>query len=175
MSLNDWLFLGICGSAIYAKSVSALLFCSMYAVHSFYSPAMEQWARYSALILIDSAVAFIACGVGPLSAYILRKFPRLTWLVELAEQPSRGTVLTGVFSGVFLVVNAAGFVLWYNYLPPATYDAACSAVYIAMMAAFIDEGSNGQLRLAVYRLAGSAPAVAVRKGLGLHHQDGKKI
>ncbi|MGL4754811.1 MAG: hypothetical protein ACRCXB_20770 [Aeromonadaceae bacterium] len=53
MSLNDWLFLGLCGSAIYAKSISALLFCSMYAVHSFYSPAMEQWAQYAANAAID--------------------------------------------------------------------------------------------------------------------------
>lgn len=172
MSLNDVLFALMCLTAVYARSAMAAMFCAAYAVHSFYAPAMEQWLRYVVLILIDSAVAFIACGVGPLSAYLLRKFPRLVWLAEMAEQPSRGAVLTGVFSGVFLVVNAAGFVLWYFYLPPATYDAVCSVVYIAMMAAFIDEGSNGRLRLAVYRLAGSAPGAPLRKGLGVHHKDG---
>lgn len=73
------------------------------------------------------------------------------------------------------MVNAVGLVLWHLHLPPATYDAVCSVVYIAMMAAFIDEGSNGRLRLAVYRLAGYAPRVAVRKGVGLHHKDADKI
>jgi hypothetical protein len=151
MSLNDDLFALMCLTAVYARSAMAAVFCAAYAVHSFYAPAMEQWLRYVVLILIDSAVAFAAVAV---------------------KRPSRGTVLTGVFSGVFLVVNAAGFVLWYNYLPPATYDAVCSVVYIAMMAAFIDEGSNGRLRLAIYRLAGSAPGAPVRKGVGLHHKDG---
>lgn len=154
MSLNDVLFAMACLTAVYARSVAAALFCAAYALHSFYSSEMAQWLRYVVLILIDSAVAFAAVAV---------------------KNPSRGTMLTGVFSGAFLVVNAAGFVLWRNYFPPATYDAVCSVVYIAMMAAFIDEGSNGRLRLAAYRLAGSAPAVAVRKGLGLHRQDGKKI
>ena len=153
MTLNDVLFAMMCLTAVYARSALAALFCAAYAMHSFYSAEMAQWLRYVALILIDSGVAFAAVAV---------------------KRPSRGTVLTGVFSWVFLVVNAVGFVLWYNYIPPATYDAVCSVVYIAMMAAFIDEGSNGRLRLAVYRLAGYAPRVAVRKGLGVHNQDGKK-
>lgn len=153
MSLNDILFALVCLAAVYARSVSAALFCAAYALHSFYSPAMEQWARYATLILIDSATAFAVVAI---------------------RRPSVASVITGVSSGVFLAVNVAGFVAWYLYLPPATYDAVCSVVYIAMMAAFIDEGSNGRLRLAVYRLAGYAPRVAVRKGVGVHHQDGKK-
>lgn len=151
MSLNDVLFALMCLTAVYVRSAMAAVFCAAYAVHSFYAPAMAQWLRYVVLILIDSAVAFASVAV---------------------KRPSRGTVITGVFSGIFLVVNAAGFVLWYNYLPPATYDAVCSVVYIAMMAAFIDEGSNGRLRLAVYRLAGSAPGAPLRKGVGVHHNDG---
>lgn len=154
MSLNDVLFAIMCFTAVYARSALAAVFCATYAMHSFYSAEMAQWMRYVALILIDSGVAFAAVAV---------------------KQPSRGTVLTGVFSGAFLVANSVGLVLWYLYLPPATYDAVCSVVYIAMMAAFIDEGSNGRLRLAVYRLAGSGPSLSVRKGLGVHNQDGKKI
>ena len=154
MILNDVLFAMMCITAVYARSALAAVFCAAYAMHSFYSAEMAQWMRYVALILIDSGVAFAAVA---------------------AKRPSRGTVLTGVFSGAFLVANSVGFVLWYNYFPPATYDAVCSVVYIAMMAAFIDEGSNGRLRLAVYRLAGSDPSLSVRKGLGVHNQDGKKI
>ena len=174
MTLNDVLFAMMCFTAVYARSALAAVFCAAYALHSFYSPDMEQWHRYVVLILIDSAVAFIACAMGPLLAFLMRVTHNLHWLDEPPNQPSRGTVLTGVFSGAFLVVNSVGLVLWYNYIPPATYDAVCSVVYIAMMAAFIDEGSNGRLRLAVYRLAGYAPRVAVRKGVGVHHQDGKK-
>lgn len=151
MSLNDWLFLGLCGSAIYAKSVSALLFCSLYAVHSFYSPSMEQWARYAALILIDSATAFAVVAI---------------------KRPSRASVITGVFSGAFLVVNSAGFVAWYLYLPPVTYDAVCSAVYIAMMTAFFIEGSNGRRRLALRRMGVSSTGAPVCPRVGVHHKDG---
>ncbi len=153
MTLNDWLFAGVCCAAIYARSVSAMLFCAAYAIHSVLSPGMEQWQRYVALILIDSAAAFIVVAI---------------------RRPSSASVITGVFSGVFLVVNSAGFISWYLYFPPATYDAICSVVYVAMMAAFIDEGSNGRLRLAAHRLAGSYPSFSVRKGMDVHNQDGKK-
>jgi len=175
MTTNDALFAMMCLTALYARSAMAAVFCAAYAAHSFYAPSMEQWLRYVSLILIDSAVAFIACAAGPISIFILRKQPKLEWLSELTRQPSRGTVLTGVFSGIFLIVNAAGFVLWFIYLPPAAYDATCSAVYIAMIAALIDEGSNGRLRLAVYRLACSNPRVTVRKGVGMHNKDADKI
>ena len=175
MSLNDVLFAMMCLTAVYARSALAAVFCAAYAMHSLYSAEMAQWLRYVALILIDSAIAFLACAAGTALSYVSSKLPKLEWIAEFSKQPSRGTVVTGVFSGAFLVVNSVGLVLWYNYIPPATYDAVCSVVYIAMMAAFIDEGSNGRLRLAVYRLAGSDPSLSVRKGLGMHHQDGKKI
>ena len=153
MSLNDVLFMCVCGAAVYARSVSALLFCSMYALHSFYSPAMEQWVRYVVLILIDSATAFAVAAI---------------------KRPSRASVITGVSSGVFLAVNAAGFVAWYLYLPPATYDAVCSVVYIAMGAALINEGSNGR-RLALHDMGVSSAGAPVRKGMGVHHKDADKI
>ncbi len=153
MTLNDWLFAGACGAAIYARSVSATLFCAAYAIHSVLSPGIEQWQRYIALILIDSAAAFIVVAI---------------------RQASSASVITGVFSGAFLVVNSAGFISWYLYFPPATYDAICSVVYVAMMVAFIDEGLNGQLRLAIHRLAGSSTRVTVRKGVGLHNKDADK-
>ena len=153
MSLNDILFALVCLTAVYARSVSAALFCAAYALHSFYSPAMEQWARYVALILIDSATAFAVVAI---------------------KRPSRASVITGVSSGVFLAVNVAGFVAWYLYLPPATYDAVCSVVYIAMGAALINEGSNGR-RLALHDMGDSAAGAPVRKGMGLHHKDADKI
>lgn len=153
MSLNDVLFLCVCGAAIYARSVSALLFCAMYALHSFYSPAMEQWARYVVLILIDSATAFAVVAI---------------------RRPSRASVITGVFSGVFLAVNVAGLIAWYLYSPPATYDAVCSVVYIAMGAALINEGSNGR-RLALHDMGVSSAGAPVRKGVGVHHKDADKV
>lgn len=149
MSLNDVLFLCVCGSAIYSRSVSAMLFCAAYAIHSFYSPAMEQWMRYVVLILIDSATSFVVASI---------------------KRPSRASVITGVFSGVFLAVNSVGLIAWYLYLPPAPYDAICSVIYIAMMAALINEGSNG-CRVALYDLGISVAHSALRKGLGMHHKD----
>ncbi|MGL4755867.1 MAG: hypothetical protein ACRCXB_26215, partial [Aeromonadaceae bacterium] len=76
----------------------------------------------------------------------------------------------GVFSGVFLAVNSVGLIAWYLYLPPAPYDAICSVIYIAMMAALINEGSNG-CRVALYDLGISVAHSALRKGLGMHHKD----
>ena len=153
MSLNDILFALVCLAAVYARSVSAALFCAAYALHSFYSPAMEQWMRYATLILIDSATAFAVVAI---------------------KRPSRASVITGVSSGVFLAVNVAGFVAWYLYLPPATYDAVCSVVYIAMGAALINEGSNGR-RLALHDMGASSAGAPVHKGVGLHHKDADKV
>lgn len=153
MSLNDVLFALVCLTAVYARSVAAALFCAAYALHSFYSPAMEQWLRYVVLILIDSGTAFA---------------------VSAIKRPSRASVITGVSSGVFLAVNVAGFVAWYLYLPPATYDAVCSVVYIAMGAALINEGSNGR-RLALHDMGASAAGAPVRKGMGVHHKDADKV
>lgn len=154
MSLNDILFALVCLAAVYARSVSAALFCAAYALHSFYSPAMEQWMRYATLILIDSATAFAVVAI---------------------KRPSRASVITGVSSGVFLAVNVAGFVAWYLYLPPATYDAVCSVVYIAMGAALINEGSNGRRRLALHDMGDSSAGAPVREGVGVHHKDVDKI
>ena len=153
MSLNDILFALVCLAAVYARSVSAALFCAAYALHSFYSPAMEQWMRYVVLILIDSATAFTVVAI---------------------KRPSRASVITGVSSGVFLAVNVAGFVAWYLYLPPATYDAVCAVVYIAMGAALINEGSNGR-RLALHDMGDSSAGAPVHKGVGVHHKDVDKI
>lgn len=154
MSLNDILFALVCLAAVYARSVSAALFCAAYALHSFYSPAMEQWMRYATLILIDSATAFAVVAI---------------------KRPSRASVITGVSSGVFLAVNVAGFVAWYLYLPPATYDAVCSVVYIAMGAALINEGSNGRRRLALHDMGDSSAGAPMREGVGVHHKDVDKI
>lgn len=154
MSLNDVLFALVCLTAVYARSVSAALFCAAYALHSFYSPAMEQWMRYATLILIDSATAFAVVAI---------------------KRPSRASVITGVSSGVFLAVNVAGFVAWYLYFPPATYDAVCSVVYIAMLAALINEGSNGRRRLALHGMGVSSAGAPVSEGVGLHHKDADKI
>jgi hypothetical protein len=153
MSPNDVLFALVCLTAVYARSVAAALFCAAYALHSFYSPAMEQWLRYVVLILIDSATAFAVAAI---------------------KRPSRASVITGVSSGVFLAVNVAGFVAWYLYLPPATYDAVCSVVYIAMGVALINEGSNGR-RLALHDMGTSAAGAPVRKGVGVHHKDADKV
>ncbi|MGL5293307.1 MAG: hypothetical protein ACRC9V_06020 [Aeromonas sp.] len=190
MSLNDVLFLCVCGSAIYARSVSAMLFCAAYAIHSFYSPAMEQWMRYVALILIDSATAFIVCAIDPISVYVRtansatrrsllqRLVSRCSWLLLLAEsikRPSRASVITGVFSGVFLAVNSVGLIAWYLYFPPATYDAVCSVVYISMLAALINEGSHGRRRLALHGMGVSSAGATMRKGVGVHQKDAGEV
>jgi hypothetical protein len=130
------------------------LFCAAYALHSFYAPAMEQWLRYVVLILIDSAAAFAVAAI---------------------KRPSRASVLTGVFSGAFLAVNTAGLIAWYLYLPPTSYDAVCSVVYIALLAALINEGSNGRRRMAVHDMGAPAPRAARRSGVGVRNKNGGEV
>jgi prepilin signal peptidase PulO-like enzyme (type II secretory pathway) len=154
MSLNDVLFACVCFGAVYARSVAAVLFCAAYALHSFYAPAMEQWLRYVVLILIDSAAAFAVAAI---------------------KRPSRASVLTGVFSGAFLAVNTAGLIAWYLYLPPTSYDAVCSVVYIALLAALINEGSNGRRRMAVHDMGAPAPRAARRSGVGVRNKNGGEV
>lgn len=154
MSINDWLVFCVVAASAYARSPAALCFCVLYLLHMAFESVMSDEEYYSSLILIDSVVAIIATSI---------------------SSPSRATIITGIASGFFLVANVTGFAAWFFYLTPAPYDAICSVIYIAMMAALINEGSNGRLRLAFYRLAGSAPTVAVPKGVGVHNKDGKKI
>lgn len=153
MSINDWLVVCVVVASAYARSPAALFFCALYLLHMGLESIMSDEAYYSSLILIDSAVAIA---------------------VTSTSSPSRATIITGIASGSFLVVNAAGFAAWFFYLQPAPYDAICSVIYIAMMAALINEGSNG-CRVALYDLGLSAARSALRKGLGMHHKGSDKI
>ena len=153
MSINDWLVVCVVVASAYARSPAALLFCALYLLHMGLESIMSDAAYYSSLILIDSALAIAVTSI---------------------SSPSRATIITGIASGSFLVVNVAGFAAWFFYLPPAPYDAICSVIYIAMMAALINEGSNG-CRVALYDLGLSAAHSALRKGLGIHHKGSDKI
>lgn len=189
MTTNDILFACVCVSAIYCCSITAIIFCALYGVHSFYSESMAQWMRYVSLILIDSAVAFLVTAIAnhtiaPVSlnrkGKILRIFLFL-WslgtkrlLSAIRSQPELN-IITSVMAGSFLVINCAGFLAWFLYLPPTPYDAACSAVYVAMAALLIREGRNGGGWDRVRGVAGALARAAVRKGLGVHYQGSKKI
>lgn len=153
MSINDWLVVCVVAASAYARSPAALLFCALYLLHMGLESIMSDAAYYSSLILIDSAVAIAVTSI---------------------SSPSRATIITGIASGSFLVVNVTGFAAWFFYLPPAPYDAICSVIYIAMMAALINEGSNGR-RLALHDMGASSAGAPVRKGMGVHHKDADKV
>lgn len=154
MSINDWFAMGVLLASVCAMSPAALSFCLLYITHMMFEPAMSDPVYYVSLIIIDSAVAFSIAAI---------------------KRPSRASMITAIFSGVFLVVNCAGLIAWYLYLPPAPYDALCSIVYVTMAAALIREGRNGG---GWNRFCGVARALAgsfVRKGVGLHKEDGGKV
>lgn len=153
MSINDWLVVCVVVASAYARSPAALLFCALYLLHMGLESIMSDAAYYSSLILIDSAVAIAVTSI---------------------SSPSMATIITGIASGSFLVVNVAGFAAWFFYLPPAPYDAICSVIYIAMVAALINEGSNGR-RLALHDMGVSSAGAPVHKGVGVHHKDIDKI
>lgn len=154
MSTNDWLAIFVMATSLYAASPAAIAFCALYAFHIMLEPVMSDAIYYVSLILIDSAVAFAITSI---------------------KSPSRASVITGAFAGLFLVTNCAGFLAWYLYLPPTPYDAACSAVYVAMAALLIREGRN---RDGWNRFCGVARAFAgsfMRKSVGVHKEDGGKV
>ena len=153
MSINDWLVVCVVVASVYARSPAALLFCALYLLHMWLESIMSDAAYYSSLILIDSAVAIAVTSI---------------------SSPSRATIITGIASGSFLVVNVAGFAAWFFYLPPAPYDAICSVIYIAMMAALINEGSNG-CRLALHDMGVSSAGAPVHKGVGVRHKGVDQI
>lgn len=153
MSTNDWLAIFVMATSLYAASPAAIAFCVLYASHILLEPMMSDAIYYVSLILIDSAVAFAITSI---------------------KSPSRASVITGAFAGFFLVINCAGFLAWYLYLPPTPYDAACSAVYVAMAALLIREGRNGGGWDRVRGVASALARTAMRKGLGVHNEDVNK-
>ena len=154
MSTNDWLAIFVMATSLYAASPAAIAFCVLYASHILLEPMMSDAIYYVSLILIDSAVAFAITSI---------------------KSPSRASVITGAFAGLFLVINCAGFLAWYLYLPPTPYDAACSAVYVAMAALLIREGRNGGGWDRVRGMASTLARTVMRKSLGVHSKGGKKI
>lgn len=189
MTTNDILFACVCAAAIYCRSITAITFCALYGAHSFYSESMAQWMRYVSLILIDSAVAFLVAAIDKTArspanrkfkSKILRALIFLwafvtTRILSAIRAQQELNVITAVMAGTFLVINCAGFLAWYLYLPPTPYDAACSAVYVAMAALLIREGWNGGGWDRFRGMAGALARTAMRKGLGVHSQGGKKI
>ena len=154
MSTNDWLAIFVMATSLYAASPAAIAFCALYASHILLEPMMSDAIYYVSLILIDSAVAFAITSI---------------------KSPSRASVITGAFAGLFLVINCAGFLSWYLYLPPTPYDASCSAVYVAMAALLIREGRNGGGWNRFWGVARAFTGSFMRKGVGVHKEDGGKV
>lgn len=154
MSINDWLAAGVLLASVCAMSPAAMSFCLLYIIHMMIEPVMSDQIYYVSLIIIDSAVAFS---------------------ITAMRSPTRASVITAIFSGVFLVVNCAGLIAWYLYLPPAPYDALCSIVYVTMAAALIREGRNGGGWDRFWGVARTLTSSFVRKSMGVHKENGGKV
>lgn len=145
MSINDFLFITLCLVAALTRSNSGIAICFLYSIHMLIQSMLGDIAYYGILILIDSAVAMSICAI---------------------KQPSRNAITVAVCSGIFLVINCAGLVMWWLYLSPAAYDLACSAAYLLMISALIkmrptyERNRGGDLDLD-YPVAGAA----VRQGV----------
>lgn len=152
MTLNDLLFFCLCCVAMITRSRCGVAFCCLYLLHMLFESYLGDAAYYGLLILIDSAVAMLIC---------------------LLSNPSRNAIAVATCSGVFLVINCAGLVMWWFYLSPAAYDLACSAAYLLMISALIkmrpthDRMFSGNVDLACH-----AAGATVRQGVGLHNQNG---
>lgn len=152
MSISDFLLILVSLVAVFTRSHAGVAFCCLYLLHMLAQSYLGDAAYYGTLILIDSAVAMSICAI---------------------KKPSRNAISVAVCSGVFLVINCAGLVMWWLYISPAAYDVACSAAYLLMISALIkmrpthDSMRSGDLDLD-YPVAGAT----VRQGVGLHHKNG---
>jgi hypothetical protein len=152
VSINDFLFIALCLVAVLTRSHAGVAFCCLYLLHMLVQSYLGDVAYYGALILIDSAVAMSICAI---------------------KQPSRNAIAVAVCSGVFLVINCAGLVMWWLYISPAAYDLACSAAYLLMISALIKmRPTYERKRGGILDLDHPVAGVAVRQGVGMHHQNG---
>lgn len=152
MSINDVLFIALCLVAVLTRSHAGVAFCCLYLLHMMAQSYLGDVAYYGSLILIDSAVAMSICAI---------------------KKPSRNAIYVAVCSGVFLVINCAGLVMWWLYLSPVVYDAACSAAYMLMISALIKmRPTYERKRGGNVDLACPVAGTAVRQGVGLHNQNG---
>lgn len=152
MSINDLLLIAASLAAFVTRSHAGVAFCCLYLVHMLAQSYLGDVEYYGALILIDSAVALSICAI---------------------KQPSRNAITVAVCSGLFLVINCAGLVMWWLYLSSAAYDLACSAAYLLMISALIKmRPTYERKRGGILDLDHPVAGAAVRQGMGMHNQNG---
>ena len=152
MSINDVLFITLAVVSVLRRSWLAVAFSILYLLHMAVESHLSSQMYYLALILIDAAVA----------------------MSITAFTPSRRDIFIAGCCGLFLLVNCYGLAIWWLYMPPTSYDYACTAVYIIMITTIISMGKPAHERLQRDdgRLGRSSAWLAVREGLGLHYKEG---
>lgn len=151
MTLNEFLFFSLCIVSVWRRSWLAVAFSFMYLLHMAADSYLSDPAYYVVLILIDSAVAM------SISAY----------------RPSRQDLAVAACSGLFLIINGYGLIIWFIGLQPDSYNYACSAAYIIMIASIISMGRASHERRGrdKVRVDGRSSVLACRAGMGVHHQE----
>ena len=152
MTFNDHMQILLAVVSIWRRSWLALAFSILYLLHMAVESHLSSPMYYLALILIDAAVAL------SISAYT----------------PSRRDIFIAGCCGLFLLVNCYGLAIWWLYMPPTSYDYACTAVYIIMITTIISMGKPAHERRQRddVGLGRSGAWLAVREGLGLHYKEG---
>lgn len=152
MLLNEYLQILLAVVSIWRRSWLALAFSILYLLHMAVESHISSHMYYLALILIDAAVAL------SISAFT----------------PSCRDILIAGCCGIFMLVNCYGLAIWWLYMPPTSYDYACTAVYIIMITTIISMGKPAHERRQRDdgRMGGSGAWIAVREGLGLHYKEG---
>src|SRR5574344_147103 len=152
MTVNDYMQILLAVVSIWRRSWLALAFSILYLLHMAVGSHLSSPMYYLALILIAAAVAL------SISAFT----------------PSRRDIFIAGFCGVFMLVNCYGVAIWWLYMPPTSYDDACTAVYITMITTISGMGKPAHER--IQRDDGSLGCfgawLAVREGLGLHYKEG---
>jgi len=152
MSINDYMQILLAVVSIWRRYWLALAFSILYLLHMAVESHLSSPMYYLALILMDAAIA----------------------MAITAYTPSRRDIAVAACAGLFILVNCYGLAIWWLYMPPTSYDYACTAVYIIMITTIISMGKPAHERRQRDdgRLGRSSAWLAVREGLGLHYKEG---
>lgn len=149
MTLNDFLFLALFVVSIWRRSFLAVALCFLYLIHSIADSYLSDPAYYISLILIDSAVAM------SISAY----------------NPSKSDMAAAACAGLFLIANSYGLIIWYIGMDPASYDIACTIIYLINITSIFSTGRpHERMRRYKLRVDSRRSVLSCCEGFCLHNK-----
>lgn len=100
---------------------AAFVFVGANVFHYIYLSELDGMLYYGIAALVDLAMVILTSGIRPIPRMVLT-------LHKIAL--------------VSIAANMYGFILWFNYLPPTTYDSAFILIYLWLLLTLIRKGGK---------------------------------